>query len=372
MSADEFKDNPLVQYFEKSGYIPEIVGDRKVFKYFESTKDEINSLNEGVGLRELSGCGIFELEGKDVLDFFHRISTNSLRDVQANSVAQTIFTTEKGRIIDSAVIINFDDHQLLICSQANKFKIRSWIEKYIITDDVKINDTAGKYMLLEILGPQADSFMTLVCGNAVNEVKMNKFKSVISEGVLFYMTKLKERNGNLKFWLWLNPENGVKLVDFMMKNKGVFNFNIIGEEAYTYYRVLQGIPVSPNEINDLFNPHEANLTDLVSFTKGCYIGQEVIARLDTYEKVQKHLTGIKFIEPVKETSTFNLFDEAGNDAGTVTSVVYSEKCKKSFGLAYVRNTYLRAGTELISKDDGGKIVKVIVESLPFHKNQLSK
>ena len=372
MSEGELKLDPLVQYFEKSGYIPEIIGDRKVFKYFESAKEEINSLNDGVGLRELSGCGIFELEGKDVMDFFHRISTNSLRDVQSNSVAQTIFTTEKGRIIDSAVIINFDDHQLLVCSQAHKFKIRSWIEKYIITDDVKINDPVGKYILLEILGPQADSFITLVCGNVVNEVKLNKFKSVISEGVLFYMTKLKERNGNLKFWLLLNPENGVRLVDFMLKNKGIFNFNIIGEEAYKYYRVMQGIPASPNEINDLFNPHEAKLTDLVSFTKGCYIGQEVIARLDTYEKVQKHLTGIIFIEPVKESSTFILYDEAGNDAGIVTSVVYSEKCKKSIGLAYVRNTYKQAGTGLISKDEVGKIVKVVVESLPFHKNQLNR
>ena len=366
MSDTELKVETLIQYFENCGYKPDVVAGRKVFKFFKSTDAEINSLNNGVGLRDLSGSGIFELEGKDVLDFFHRISTNSLRDVQVNSVAQTIFTTEKGRIIDAAVIINFDDRQLLICSSAHESKIRSWIEKYIITDDVRVNNPAGKYALLEILGPQADSFMTLVCGNAINEVSLNKFKSLISEGVLFYAARLKDRNGKIKFWLWLNPVNAIRLVDYMLKYKGIFNFNIIGEDAYKGYRIMQGIPASPNEINDLYNPHEANLTDLVSFTKGCYIGQEVIVRLNTYDKVQKHLTGVSFSGPIEQTIDFNLYDDARNEAAIVTSIVYSNKYGKTIGLAYVRNGYLQEETELIAKDVNGKIVKVIVESLPFH------
>jgi folate-binding protein YgfZ len=369
MSDTEPKAEPLIQYFENCGYEPEIVDGRKIFKQFASTDDEICSLSDGVGLRDLSNRGILELEGKDVLDFFHRISTNSLKNVQANSVVQTIFTTEKGRIIDAATIINFDDRQLLVCSHAHVNKIRSWISKYIITDDVRINDPVGKYVLLELLGPQADSFMTLVSGNAVNEVGLNKFKSLSSEGVLFYITKLKDRNGKIKFWIWLNPDNAVRLVDYMLGNKGVFNFNLIGENAYKCYRISQGFPSAPNEINDSYNPHEANLTDLVSFTKGCYIGQEVIARLDTYDKVQKHLTGISFDEPVESNSQFNLYDEAGNEAGKITSTVYSKKCGKTIGLAYIKNAYLQEDTRLIAKDENGTARKVIVESLPFHKRQ---
>jgi len=369
MSDTELKVEPLIQYLESSGYVPDIIDGRKVFKQFKSTEEEIHSLNDGVGLRDLSGSGILELEGKDVLDFFHRISTNSLKDLQANSVAQTIFTTEKGRIIDAATIINFDSRQLLVCSSAHKYKIRSWIEKYIITDDVRVNDAAGKYVLLELLGPQADSFMTLVCGNSVNEVGLNKFKSLSSEGVLFYITRLKDRNGKIKFWIWLNPDNAVKLVDYMLSNKGIFDFNLIGEDAYKCYRIMKGFPASPNEINDSYNPHEANLTDLVSFTKGCYIGQEVIARLDTYDKVQKHLTGISFSQPVEETANFTLYDTAGIEAGKVTSIVYSAKCGKTIALAYVKNAFLQEDTELTAKDENGKSVKVIVESLPFHNNK---
>jgi tRNA-modifying protein YgfZ len=367
MSDTELKVDPLIQYFENSGYTPEIVDGRKIFKYFKSTEEEFNSLNDGVGLRDLSGLGILEFEGKDTLDFFHRVSTNSLKNLQANSVVQTIFTTEKGRIIDAASIINFDDRQLLVCSLAHKFKIKSWIEKYIITDDVSVSSPSGKYALFEMLGPQADSFMTLICGNSVNDVGLNKFKSVSTEGILFYLARLKDRNGKIKFWMWLNPDNAVKLVHYMLESKGIFDFNLIGEDAYKLYRVSKGIPASPNEINDLYNPHEANLTDLVSFTKGCYIGQEVIARLDTYDKVQKHLTGVSFSGPVEDTAQISLYDAAGNEAGKVTSLVYSQTFNRTIGLAYVKNAYLKEDVELIAKDGSGKSVNVILESLPFHK-----
>ncbi|MDR3626663.1 MAG: glycine cleavage T C-terminal barrel domain-containing protein [Ignavibacteriaceae bacterium] len=367
MSDTELKIEPLLQYFENSGFVPEVIEGKKIFKHFNSKEDEINSLTDGVGLRDLSGNNILVLEGKDVLDFLHRISTNSLKNVQANSISRTILTTEKGRIIDTVSIISFDDRHLLICSRAHGSKVKRWIEKYIITDDVSMNGPSDKYALLEVLGPQADSFMTLICGNSVNDIELNKFKSVSSEGVLFYMARLKDRIGKTKFWLWLNPENSAKLVDFMLKNKGIFNFNLIGDDAYNCYRINKGIPAAPNEINDLYNPHEANLTDLVSFTKGCYIGQEVIARLDTYDKVQKHLTGVSFTEPVDEHVQYNLSDNSGHEAGMVTSVVYSERSGKYIGLAYIRNTYLQEGTELTAKDSNGKSIKVIVESLPFRK-----
>ncbi len=89
-----------------------------------------------------------------------------------------------------------------------------------------------------------------------------------------------------------------EVVKFMVENKGPFDFNLIGEKAYEVYRIEQGIPVAPNELNDNYNPHESKLLNAVSFRKGCYIGQEVIARLETYEKVQKYLVGVEFDEAI--------------------------------------------------------------------------
>ncbi len=361
------KLNPLTQYFENLGFKPEITNNKKIFKVFNSTNDELNSLYNGVGLRDCSNLGILELSGKDVLDYLHRISTNYLKDISKETLEQTIFTSEKGKIIDISTIMNFEDHQLLICSQANKYKVKSWIEKYVIMDDVKVNDPNGNYSLLEVLGPQSDSFMTLVCGNIINEIELNKFKSVRSEGIMFFLSKLRNNNGNFKFWILTDPENAVKLVEYMINNKGIFDFNLIGDDAYNSFRISQGIPTAPNELNDQYNPHEANLIGLVDFKKGCYIGQEVIARLETYDKVQKYLKGISFNEPPDETCQYNLFDSEENEAGNITSIGYSQRCGKHIGLAYIKKAYLQDGTLLIAKNGNGKNIPVTVKNIPFRK-----
>ena len=367
MFENEIKNNVLHSYFERLGYQPEVINGNKKFRIFDSYEDELDSLNNGVGLRDISDSSIFELSGRDTLDYLHRITTNSLKDLRKDNLARTIFTTEKGRIIDTATIMNFEDYQLLICSNVFKDKVKSWIEKYIIMDDVKVMDTKGKYSLLEIIGPQSESFIMLVCGGAVNQVEDNKFKSIMAEGILFYLARIVDMAGHQKFWILCSPENSTKLVDYMLNNKGIFDFNLVGEDAYNCYRITKGIPAAPGELNDQFNPHEANLLDLVSSTKGCYIGQEVIARLETYDKVQKHLKGISFNEPVNNNHQFNLFDENGNEAGVITSTGFSLKCGKHIGLAYVRKSAAENGNILFAKDGNGHNYKATVENLPFRR-----
>ena len=124
---------------------------------------------------------------------------------------------------------------------------------------------------------------------------------------------------------------------------------------------------APNELNGSFNPHEVNLLSIVDFKKGCYIGQEVIARLNTYDKVQKRLTGIKFIDEPEYNGQLLLFDKENKDAGQVTSVTFSKELNKWVGLAFVRRAYLEEGTILTAKSEKDKPVRIQVESLPFKK-----
>lgn len=125
--------------------------------------------------------------------------------------------------------------------------------------------------------------------------------------------------------------------------------------------------MAPFEINDEVNPHEARLMHLVSSTKGCYIGQEVVARLETYDKVQKYLVGIEFMEQPSPDAHFVLLDEEEKEAGMVTSYVNSLRLKKFIGLAYVRKNLLGNGTKLTAKDQFHRTINVEVKSLPFKR-----
>jgi folate-binding protein YgfZ len=361
------QNTPLIEYLENLGYKVETNSHDSIIKNYNNTEDAVRSLYEGVGLRNISHSGIIELRGKDVLEFVHRIATNDVKNLAKEEVIDTIFTTEKGRIIDCSTLLNFDSHQLLICSAEYTEKVASWINKYIITDDVNITVTKDKYIIFELLGPQADSFVTLICGNIVSNIQPNTFKIMHTEGILFFLVKIKDSAGNIKFWTISDEENARRLTKYVVENRGLFDFNFVGEDVYNSYRIEQGIPVAPFEINDEVNPHEANLIYLVSSTKGCYIGQEVIARLETYDKVQKYLVGIEFIEQPLQDARYVLLDQDEKEAGMITSYVNSLKLKRFIGLGYVKRNYLGGGTKLIAKDQFHRTIRVEVKSLPFRK-----
>lgn len=363
----EEKSSPLINYYESLGGNTIVSEGKKVVKNFTSLESELGSLYDGIGIRDISHYGVIELKGSDSLDFLHRITSNSLKNLNKEGIANTIFTSEKGRIIDYSKVINFEDYQVLICSPENQSKVLIWINKYIITDDVKPADVNGKYNILELIGPQADSFVSMVCGNIVSAIKPNTFKIINTEGIIFFLLRIKDENEKMKFWILSSPANGEQLLKYMIEHKGIFDFNLVGEEAYNIYRIENGIPAAPNEINLEYNPHEAGLLSAVDFKKGCYIGQEVIARLDTYDKVKRNLKGVAFSEPVEAEKDIILFDENNNEAGKVTSSAYSIKFKKYIGLAYIKKAYSNPGTNLNFKNSLGNPIQAAVENLPFSR-----
>ena len=367
MIVTEEKNLQLLDHFESMGFSTFPIDGYKVINYYTAVEKEIDSLYNGVALRNISHLGIIELKGKDALDLIHRIGTNSIKDLPKEGVKKTIFTSEKGRIIGLTTLLNFENYQLLVCDRSNKLKTMSWIRKYVISDDVEVNDANMKYNLLELSGPQAESFATLVCGNVVNDIQPNSFKIIHTENILFFLIKMPgERNKN-KFWFLADFENSKRLITFMEANKGVFNFNMVGEETFDIYRIEHGLAVAPNELNDEFNPLEAGLDEYIDFNKGCYIGQEVIARLQTYNKVQKKLVGLKFSEPLEFNNGHLILEENGEEIGRITSYAMSQKFKIPIGLAYIRNLHLTSGKQLTSKLSDGRVVKTEVHLLPFVK-----
>jgi folate-binding protein YgfZ len=366
MGVDE-KNSQLIEFLESLGFNSLSDNGFKVINRYTTIEEEINSIYHGVSLRNISHQGIIELKGSDALDLIHRIASANVKSLPKEGVINTIFTSEKGRFIGLAALMNFENYQILVCDRADKMKIMSWVKKYIINDDVEVNDANMKYNLLELSGAQADSFVTLICGAVVNSMNPNSFRIIHTENILFFLIKLPGQRNKNKFWFLADLENSKRLITYMMLNKGVFNFNMIGEEAYNIYRIEQGIPVAPNEINDQFNPLETGLNDSIDFEKGCYIGQEVIARLQTYNKVQKKLVGLKFSEPLDFNNGQVVLEDNGDEIGKLTSYTLSHKLKAPIGLGYVRVTHTNPGTQLTLNLHHGKVVKAEVHPLPFVK-----
>ena len=125
----------------------------------------------------------------------------------------------------------------------------------------------------------------------------------------------------------------------------------------------QGVPAPGRELSEDYNPLEAGLLKHISFNKGCYIGQEVIARLDTYKKVSKYLVGLSWDSPELPPAGASLTVD-GKRSGVVTSAVGSERLGRGIGLGYVRKAHAEPGS-MLTLEQGGSEFEVRVESLPF-------
>ena len=129
-----------------------------------------------------------------------------------------------------------------------------------------------------------------------------------------------------------------------------------GENMVEGVRIERGIPAFGKELTEDYNPHEANLVHHVSFSKGCYIGQEVIARLQTYKKVSKYLVGLRWEGEGLEAGSFLGHD--GRRVGIATSVARLPHTGTNVGLGYVRKEFVVDGKTVI--DEAGKEITIRV------------
>ncbi len=317
---------------------------------------EYEALKYGVGIRINSDLCLLKLTGKDVCDFLHRISTNEINNIMPFEKTDTLFTNEKGRFIDRATFMNFDDHSFLFGSSYHCEKLSRWIERYIIAEDIKLEKMREKFMVFEIMGPQSGSYVSMFCGKCLEELDGKKIMKIDFDGIEILITKFFGNEKKSKYWIIVDHGLFKNFISKIHSHKSAFDACLVGEDAFQYYRIENLIPEAPFEINDNFNPHEVNLIKDVSFSKGCYIGQEVIARLDAYEKVQKELHLVELDGEVSLNSKpLPIVDSANNTVGLLTSFSKALTLNNAIGLAAISKKKLNDQTSLFVENHESKV-----------------
>ncbi|MEW6196268.1 MAG: hypothetical protein AB1521_14045 [Bacteroidota bacterium] len=311
----------------------------KILSY-TGTNDEYNYLRYGVGIH-LNNCSlIIELLGNDVIDFLHRVSTNSINDVKPFYKRNTLFLNEKGRFIDRAIYINFGDSHFLVGHTDADNRLLNWVNRYIISEDIKTKDISGNYLLLDFIGPQAESFLTLIVGDELKSLNGENIIKCIVDGFEFFVFSQHEPFGNKYYKVLISSTFSAKFLAYLEDNRSVFDFGLVGEKAFKKFRIESGMPVFPNEINDNYNPHDTNLLSEVNFKKGCYIGQEVIARLDTYDKVQNKMVKVEINSTEEIIEPLVITNDAKEEIGEITSIYKCDAGDKYIGLAVIKKKFL--------------------------------
>jgi folate-binding protein YgfZ len=292
--------------------------------------------------------GRIEVTGNDRLDLLHRISTNSLIGLPAGGVVSTVFVTDKGRILDRVIVSSRGDSLILITSPGAEPLLTRWIEKYTITDDIRLKTITDDTVMASLIGPRINSMLSPMFDSPPGK---NTSVSLAREGVNLFVVHSQDPRSDVAHIITENA-GASRLLEMLESLVGA---RWIGRWAYEGFRIASGIPASPGELNDGYNPFECDLRDSISFTKGCYIGQEVIARLDTYGKIKRHLARVESPGALPGTTPIPVSNN-GVEAGMLTSMTEIPFDGKYLGLAIVRNDRAAAGDWLAAGGTGASVL----------------
>jgi folate-binding protein YgfZ len=288
---------------------------------------------------DVSERAVVSLKGPESLDLLQRISTNDVTRRNADGAIQTVFTNEKGRIVEVAYVLDDREEGLLVGGQAaDPLIMKQWIEKYIIMEDINVRVLSGQFIHLMVF----DSLHSVV----------DVMRPAMPPGCRIF----EETLASTRLTHVLTAKSGGDAATNGLMEAG---FRQSDRDDYEEYRVLHGIPGFPGELSTSYNPLEAGLLPLVSFTKGCYIGQEVVARLDTYKKVQRRLVQLRMEELPSELPEKIYFER--QEWGSITSALRFGGSHECRGLGYVK-VGPEASIENLYFHIGGKEIKLVIDS----------
>ena len=347
------------------GHFGEVNGMEVVAHYGDALAEHA-ALRESAGVADLSLRGRLCLTGAERKRFLHGQVTNNVLDLGVGEGCYAALVTAKGRLQSDLNIYSLAQELLLDFEPGLSGAIAQRLENYIISDDVQVADVAPYYGLLTVQGPKSGMVLTsLGCGiNLPAKLLAVLSASDAALGEIYCVNQ--PRGSTIGFDLFV-PAAALRTVAERLwaavRNAGG---RAAGWEALEMVRIESGVPRFGCDMDETNLPPETGIEQrAVSYTKGCYIGQEVIARIRTYGQVAKALRGLRLSDQLRELPKRGdkLFC-AGKEVGVITSALASPAWKANIALGYVRREHHQIGTLLTVRSAGGEGEATIVP-LPF-------
>lgn len=328
---------------------------------------EHGALREAAGVLDFSFRGRICLLGNDRVRFLHGQITNDVKKLSAGEGCYAALTTAKGKMESDLNVFNLPDGLLMDFEPGLTQKISQRLEKFIVADDVQIVDVAPHYGLLSVQGPKA---MEAVKATGFTDAPQKEFSiAKISDGALgdIYLAHRRRLLGEQPgFDIFIPNQSLGAMADKLIAAAKSAGGGPCGWTAFETARIEAGVPRFGTDMDETNLPMECDIQSrMVSFNKGCYIGQEVLNRVHAIGHVTKELRGLRLADDLKTLPQKGdkLFHN-GKETGCITSAVKSPALNANIALGYVRREVNQIGTELLLKTVKEESTVKIVE-LPF-------
>ncbi len=305
----------------------------------------------GAGLIDLSQRGRIRVSGSEATMFLNGLMTNDMKTLAENSWMPAVFPTVQGRLIGAVRVIRGAEPAFLIDTDpASHETVLKTISKFTLAGDFKVTDLTAETALFSVQGKGAVEVVEKVFQTSLSDLPRNGVTQVESKTIL-RATHTSEDG----FDIVVDSSDAPKLRQ-ALEDAGA---QAVDHDTFEVLRIEAGIARHGRDMDETNVVTETNLDDAVSYTKGCYTGQEIIVRIKHRGHVAKKLTGLRF-EADRQIEPGAILKADGKEVGRVTSTAVSPKVG-SIGLGYVRYEYLDPGTKVLVDDE----ISATVTELPF-------
>lgn len=355
------------QFEEEAGWlIPSV---------YSTLEEEHRAVREAVGVLDLTARGRIVVRGRESARFLQSMLSNDIANLPVGAGVPATLLTNKGRVIGLLRAYNLGHEYLLDVEPRAAEKTLRTLQAYKMALRVEIVDVRDTLLALSLQGPRARPLLAAVLGGDVTVQREGEIAAHSIERVLA-QEEIAEATTSSSVWIACASHTGEEGYDiFMNRAMGpaiwralwrageAFGLRAVGFRALSVLRLEAGIPWYGFDVDETTIPLEAGLESAISFTKGCYIGQETIAMIRYRGHINRKLVGLR-LEGDRLPEPGDRLLAEGIEVGRITSAVFSFSLRTNIALGYAKCAWADPGARLVVRTKEAD-VEAEVCSLPF-------
>jgi folate-binding protein YgfZ len=296
--------------------------------------DGYTALRDAAAWLDLSGRGKILATGEDRARLLHAMTTNHVEKLQPGEGCYAFFLSAQGRTLADVNLLCFEDHFLLDTEPETRIKVYEHLDRYIIADDVTLEDQTDQIATISIEGPNATAVLDQLGAPAP--------QSPYSFGSWRYGTVARlDTTGKGGFFLFAPMEDKAAVISLLT---GAGLPQATPEDA-RIVRIESARPRYGEEITERYLVQETDQLQAVNFDKGCYLGQEIVERVRSRAQIHRVLRRLE-IDTSEAPAAGTKLKSGDADAAEIASAVYSPALGKTVALAYVRTPFAEPDTRI--------------------------
>jgi len=321
---------------------------------FGNSAAEFQALLEGCGLYDMRWQAKLVLTGEDRVRWLNGMVTNNVRDLAVGHGVYCFLLTAQGRIVADLVGYNRGDYLLVTSDRTQTQAITEMFDRYIIMDDVEVADISDKLSAVGVAGRQAaDIFRE--AGIEVSQLERGRVVDLTWRGI--GISVARETHPSIdSYEIWFASEQADTVWDALT----AAGAKPVGSEALEWFRIARGVPRYGLDLSQRDLPQETEQKHALNFTKGCYIGQEIVERIRARAILHRTFTG--FLIEGEPPQAGTKIKDGDKNIGEITSAarVPFPSGERTVALGYLRREFEAPDTAVQVGEQ-----KAIVQSIPF-------